>query len=94
MLGNGCDNVRAVDRKATESRVLIRLRERMMTPEISASAEAHRNQPLELHQSHKAIAEIGARYRKQGSWLRALSDRLTELEAKQDSLITPLRGTP
>jgi len=31
VLGNGCDNARAVDRKALESRVLTRLRERMMT---------------------------------------------------------------
>jgi hypothetical protein len=60
VLGNGCDNARAVDRKALEGRVLTGLRERMMTPEIAAeamrpirwkpigstaSAEAHRNPP-------------------------------------------------
>jgi hypothetical protein len=48
VLGNGCDNARAVDRKALESR--------------------------ENHRGDRAC------------WHRTLSDRLTELEAKQDSL--------
>ena len=38
MLGNGCDNAHSVDRKALESRVLTRLHERMMKPEIAAKA--------------------------------------------------------
>jgi len=39
----------------------------------------------ELAEAAKAIAEI-VRVIEQGGWHRALSDRLTELEAKQNSL--------
>jgi site-specific DNA recombinase len=38
VLSNGCNNGRNVNRKALESRVLIGLRKRMMTPEIEAEA--------------------------------------------------------
>jgi site-specific DNA recombinase len=108
VLGNGCDNARAVDRKALESRVLTGLRERMMTPEIAADAVRAYTQETnrlnrqrrsssestrrELAEAAKAIAEI-VRVIEQGGWHRALSDRLTELEAKQDSL-TAHEGTP
>ena len=108
MLGNGCDNARAVDRKALESRVETGLRERMMTPEIAADAMRAYTQETnrlnrqrrsssestrrELAEAAKAIAEI-VRVIQQGGWHRALSDRLTELEAKQDSL-TAHDGTP
>ena len=72
-----------------------------MTPEIAADAmrsctqEANRLTPRrrsssestrsELAEAAKAIAEI-VRVIGQGGWCRALSDRLTELEAKQNSL--------
>lgn len=84
-----------------ESRVLTELRERMMMPEIAADAmraytlETNRlncqrrssseSTRRELAEAAKAIAEI-VRVIEQGGWHRALSDRLTELEAKQDSL--------
>ena len=68
-----------------------------MTPEIAA--EAIRSYTLETNRLNgqrrsssestrrelKAIAEI-VRVIEQGGWSRALSDRLTELEAEQDSL--------
>lgn len=38
VLGHCCDNARAVDRKAAESRLLTGLRERMMTPGMTAGA--------------------------------------------------------
>jgi hypothetical protein len=101
VLGNSSDNARAVDRKALESRVLTELCERMMTPEIAAEAMRACTQEInrlnrqrrsssestrrELPEAAKAIAEI-VRVIEQGGWHRALSDRLTELEAKQDSL--------
>ena len=101
MLGNGCDNARAMDGKALKSRVLTGLRERMMTPEIAAEAiraYTHKTNRLnrqrrsssestrrDLAEAAKAIAEI-VRVIEQGGWHHALSDRLTELEAKQDSL--------
>ena len=109
VLGNGCDNARTVDRKALEARVLAGLCERMMTPEIAAeamrvyaeetnrlnrdrrnSAEASRK---ELGDITKAIAEI-VRVIEQGGYHRALSDRLTELEARQDSLTARLSDAP
>jgi site-specific DNA recombinase len=109
VLGNGCDNARTVDRKALETRVLTGLRERMMTPEIAAeamraytretnrlnrqrqsSAESTRR---ELAETAKAIAEI-VRVIEQGGWHWALSDRLTELEAKQDNLTARLSNGP
>ncbi|MGV6875993.1 hypothetical protein ACUSIJ_25325 [Pseudochelatococcus sp. B33] len=47
----------------------------------------------ELTDTAKAIAEI-VRVIEQGGWHRALSDRLTELEAKQDSLTARLSDAP
>ena len=109
VLGNGCDNARTVDRKALESRVLTGLRERMMTPEIAAEAMRAYTQETnrlnrqrrssaestgrELAEATKAIAEI-VRVIEQGGWHRALSDRLTELEAKQDSFTARLSNGP
>jgi site-specific DNA recombinase len=109
VLGNGCDNARTVGRKALEGRVLTGLRERMMTPEMAAeamrayaqetnrlnrerraTAEASRK---ELAETTKAIVEI-VRVIEQGGWHRALSERLTELEAKQDSLTARLSDVP
>ena len=98
VLGKGCDNARTVDRKALESRVLTGLRERMMTPETAAEAMRAYTQETnrlnrqrrssgesirrELAETNKAIEEI-VRVIEQGGWHRALSDRLTELEAQQ-----------
>lgn len=109
VLGNGCDNARTVGRKALEARVLTGLRERMMTPEMAAqamracaeetnrlnrerrnSADAARK---ELAETAKAIAEI-VRVIEQGGYHRALSDRLTELDAKQDNLTARLSSAP
>jgi site-specific DNA recombinase len=109
VLGNGCDNARTVDRKALESRLLTGLRERMMTPEIAAEAMRAYTQETnrlnrqrrssvesirqELAETNKAIAEI-VRVIEQGGWHRALSDRLTELEAQQDILTARLSNGP
>ncbi|CAH0340473.1 zinc ribbon domain-containing protein [Rhizobium sp. CECT 9324] len=109
LLGNGCDNARTVRGKPLEDRVLAGLRERLMTPDMMAeamrayaeetnrlnrerriSAEANRRK---LAEAAKAIAEI-VRVIEQGGWHRALSDRLTELEAKQDSLTARLADIP
>jgi len=109
ILGNGCDNARTVGRKALEARVLTGLRDHMMTPQMAAEAmrayaqetnrlnrerratvEASRK---ELAETTKAVAEI-VRVIEQGGWHRALSERLTELEAKQDSLTARLSDVP
>jgi site-specific DNA recombinase len=81
--------------RVLETRVLIGLRERMMTPKIAAEAMRAYTQETnrlnrerrssaesirrELAESARAIAEI-VRVIEQGGWHRALSDRLTELE--------------
>jgi len=101
VLGSGCDNARTIAREVLEARVLTGLRERMMTPEMAAEAmraytqETNRLNRVrrntadatrrELAETAKAIAEI-VRVIEQGGWHRALSERLTELEARQDSL--------
>lgn len=109
LLGNGCDNARTVRGNALETRVLAGLRERLMTPDMMAeavrayaeetnrlnrhrrsSAEANRR---ELAEAAKAIAEI-VRVIEQGGWHRALSERLTELETKQDSITARLADIP
>jgi len=108
-LGNACDNGRTVPREALETRVLTGLRDQMMTPAMAeaairayaeetnrlnrerrATAETTRR---ELADTAKAIAEI-VRVIEQGGWHRALSDRLTELETKQDALTARMSETP
>ena len=108
VLGNGCDDACAVDRKALESRVLTGLRERMMTPEIDAevmraysqetnrlnrqrrsSLESTRHELAEARKGHRGDR---ARHQQRG-WHRALSDRLTELVAKQTAS-PPAERTP
>ncbi|MCM2477812.1 recombinase family protein [Rhizobium sp. CG5] len=109
LLGNGCDNARTVPGKALETRVLDGLRERLMTPDMMAeamsafaletnrlnrerrnSAEANRRA---LAETAKAIAEI-VHVIEQGGWHRALSERLTELETRQDGLTARLADIP
>ena len=109
VLGNGCDNARTIAREVLEARVLTGLRERMMTPEMAAEAMRAYTQETnrlnrerrniadatrrELAETGKAIAEI-VRVIEQGGWHRTLSDRLTELEARQDSLAARLSDAP
>ena len=109
VLGNGCDNARTIARKALEARVLAGLRDRMMTPEAAAEAmrayaqetnrlnRERRNRPTppaaSLPKPRKAIAEI-VRVIEQGGWHRALSERLTELEARQDNLTARMSDAP
>jgi hypothetical protein len=108
-LAAGCDNARTIAREALEARVLTGLRERMMTPDMAAEAmrayaqETNRlnrerrataeTTRRELAETAKAIAEI-VRVIEQGGWHRALSDRLKELESKQDSLTARLSDVP
>lgn len=108
-LGKGCGNARTVPGKLLETRVLAGLSERLMTPEMitqAMSAYAQETNRLnrerrsaaestrrELAETVKAIAEI-VRVIEQGGWHRALSDRLSELEAKQDSLTARLSDIP
>jgi site-specific DNA recombinase len=109
VLGNGCDNTRTIARQALEARVVIGLRDRMMTPEVTAGAirayaeETNRlnrqrrstaeTTRRELAEADKAVREIVSII-EQGGWHRALSDRLTELERKQDELNARLQELP
>lgn len=108
-VANGCDNACIVPREELETRVLTGLRDQMLTPAMAeaamrayaeetnrlnrerrAAAETTRRESVE---TAKAIAEI-VRVIEQGGWHRALSDRLTELEAKQDTLTARLSDAP
>lgn len=109
VLANGCDNARTIARTVLEARVLTGLHERMMTPDMAAEAmrayaqetnrlNCERRQSedatrRDLAETIKAIAEI-VRVIEQGGWHRALSDRLTELETKQDGLTARLSDVP
>jgi hypothetical protein len=109
VLANGCDNARTIAREALEARVLTGLRDHMMTPDMAAEAmrsyaletnrlnrERRQSEDAtrrEFAETVKAIAEI-VRVIEQGGWHRALSDRLTELETKQDSLTSRLSDAP
>lgn len=108
-LEKGCTNNRTITRTVLEARVLTGLRERMMTPDMAAEAMrayAQKTNRLnrerrsksdavhrELAETTKAIAEI-VRGIEQGGYHRALSARLSELEAKQDKLASGLVDAP
>jgi DNA invertase Pin-like site-specific DNA recombinase len=101
VLGHGCDNARTIAREVLETRVLAGLRDRMMTPETAVEAmhsyvqETNRlnrerrdtaeTTRRELAETDKAIAEIVTIIEK-GGWYKALTDRLGELERKQEGL--------
>src|SRR5579859_238888 len=109
VLSNGCDNARTIDRKALEGRVLAGLRDRLMAPEAAAEAmrayaqetnRLNRERRMsgetarrELVETEKAINEI-VRVVEQGGYHRALSARLTALEARQDELNVRLSEAP
>ena len=109
VLSNGCDNARTIRREALEARVLAGLRDRLMAPEAAAEAmrayaqETNRlnrerrtsgeTTRRELADTEKAIQEI-VRVIEQGGYHRALSTRLTELEARQDELNARLSEAP
>ena len=109
LLGAGCDNAGTIKREVLEARVLTGLRERMMTPEMAEEAMRayvaetnrlnHERRAAtgairrELADTAKAIAEI-VRVIEQGGWHRALSDRLTELETRHDTLNARLSEAP
>ena len=58
VLGNGCDDACAVDRKALESRVLTGLRERMVTPEIDAEVmRAYSQETNRLNRQRRSSLE-------------------------------------
>ena len=109
MLSNGCDNAHTIARKVLEDRVLAGLRDRLMAPEAAAEAmRAYAQETNRLNRERrtsgettrraladtaKAIAEI-VRVIEQGGYHRALSTRLTELEARQDELNARLSEAP
>jgi len=109
MYANGCDNARTIDRKKLEARVLAGLKDRMMTPQMAAEAmrayaqetnrlnrerrQSAKTARHELAETSKAIKEIVGIIEK-GGWYRALTDRLGELERRQDELTARLSRVP
>jgi len=109
ILKAGCDNGRTVSRDALEQRVLAGLKDRLMAPEVAAEAmHAYAEETNRLNrersafmdtdrralaETEKAIREI-VRVVEQGGAHRALLDRLTELETRQDELTVRLSQAP
>ena len=109
VLSMGCDNTRTVGRQALEARVLAGLRDRLMAPEAAAAAmrayaeetnRLNRERRVSGEADHHALADIDkaikeiVRVIEQGGFHRALLDRLTELEAKEDELKARVSHAP
>jgi seryl-tRNA synthetase len=109
VLGSGCDNARTIARPALETRVLAGLREKLMTPEAAAeamrsyvaetnrlnrerrdSAYAIRRELAEIKKTTKEIVGIIEK----GGWYTALSERLGELEKREEELNARLTDVP
>ena len=106
---DGCTNRRSIRRAVLEERVLAGLKHRLMAPEAAAEAMrayAEENNRLsrerrasgagdrkELAAIEKKIAAMIAAI-EDGGYVRGMSDRLRELEARQDELAERLASAP
>jgi hypothetical protein len=109
VLGNGCDNARTIARATLENRVLAGLREKLMTPEAAAEAmrsyvagtnRLNRERRDSAHAIRRELAEIKKTTKEivgiieKGGWYKALSERLGELEKREDELNARLTDVP
>ena len=109
VMNGSCANGRGIARSVLEGRVLAGLKDRLMAPEAAAEAmrayaeETNRlnrerrangeSDRKELTRVEKKIADIVAAI-EDGGYTRALTDRLRELEARQDELRERLAIAP
>ena len=107
--GRGCTNSSAINSERLEERVLVGLRERLVTPQAMAEAmrnyieEANRlnhhrraseaGERLRLEKARRAIAGIVAAI-EDGGYSRPLMDRLKVLEAEADAIEHALAQAP
>ena len=106
---DGCANRRSIRRAVLEERVLSGLKHRLMAPEAAAEAiRAYAEETNRLNRERRASGttdrkELAAVEKKiaamiaaieDGGYVRGMSDRLRELEARQDALAERLAAVP
>ena len=106
---DGCTNRRSIRRPLLEKRVLAGLKDRLMAPEAAAEAiRAYAEETNQLNRERRAsgasdrreLAEIKKKIVtmiaaiEDGGYVRGMSDRLRELEARQDELTERLAAAP
>ncbi len=106
---DGCTNRRSIRRAVLEERVLAGLKHRLMAPEAAAEAiRAYAEETNRLNRERRASGagdrkELAAVEKKiatmiaaieDGGYVRGMSDRLRELEARQDELAERLASAP
>ena len=109
VMNGSCENGRGIARTALEERLLAGLKDRLMAPEVAAEAmRAYVEETNRLNRERRssgvsdrtALAGIGKKIKEivtvieDGGYTRGLTDRLRELEARQDELTERLSGTP
>ncbi len=103
-----CTNNHGIAREALERRVLDGLRDRLMAPEVAAEAmRAYAEETNRLNRERRAAGEADRRalaavekkakelltIMEDGGYTRGMTDRLRDLEAKQDELTARIRQT-
>ena len=106
---DGCTNRRSIRRPVLEERVLAGLKDRLMAPEAAAEAiRAYAEETNRLNRERRAsgasdrreLAEIEKKIAtmiaaiEDGGYVRGMSDRVRELEARQDELAERLSAAP
>ena len=109
VMSGSCANSRTVRRVEIEERVMAGLREKLMAPEAAAEAmKAYAEETNRLNRERRAsgatdraeLAEIEKRIAsmiaaiEEGGYVRGMSDRLRELEARQDEIAERLATVP
>ena len=109
VMNGSCANSRTIGRETLENRLLLGLRDRLMSPEIAAEAiRAYAEETNRLNRERrssgdadrKALADVEKSLKEivtaieNGGYSRPLMDRLRELEAKQDELSERLSRAP
>ena len=109
IMSGSCSNSRTVRRVEIEERVMAGLREKLMAPEAAAEAmTAYAEETNRLNRERRAsgatdrkeLADIEKRIAsmiaaiEEGGYVRGMSDRLRELEARQDEIAERLSAAP
>ncbi len=109
MKSRSCSNTRGIQRAAIEERVMAGLKDRLMVPEAAGQAmKAYAEETNRLNRERRAsgtadrkeLAAVTGKIRtmiaaiEDGGYVRGMSDRLRELEARQDELTERLAVVP
>ena len=109
VMSGSCANGRGIRRTVIEERVLAGLKDKLMAPEAAAEAmKAYAEETNRLNRERRAsgasdrreLADIEKRIAsmiaaiEEGGYVRGMSDRLRELEARQDELTERLAAVP